>query len=107
MNEQEKEKFVEMTRYILASKTKHAKDFRQLVSFYHATLDKAPPLPEPKKEDAIDTALEQIRDMKKTVRNLYKKRTGQKWRPSLRVIQGGGNTTPTTVKVTHHKKPLP
>jgi hypothetical protein len=41
----------------------------------------------------------EIRYLEKEVRNLYEERTGKKWRPDLKVIQGGCNTTPISRKV--------
>ncbi|EKD40877.1 MAG: DNA mismatch repair protein MutS [uncultured bacterium] len=75
----------------------------------------APPLPKVNPIDSLRTTMQEFeeksradrQELKKAVRKLYEEQTGQKWRPALRVIQGGGNTTPITRKVTRHKKPLP
>lgn len=48
-----------------------------------------------------------MQGLKETARKPYEEQTGQKWRPALRVIEGGGNTTPITRIVTLHNKPLP
>ncbi len=80
-----------------------------------ARVEAAPPLPKENPIDSLRTKMQEFKEksradrqeFKKAVRKLYEEQTGQKWRPALRVIQGGGNTTPITVIVTHHKKPLP
>lgn len=97
MNKHEEKELIEMARYVFASNTEYAKELRRLVSFYHDNQDNAPPLPEPTKKDNVvvrvsgqaGPPLEEMRELKKVVRHLYEERTGQKWRPQLRVIQGG------------------
>ncbi len=56
-----------------------------------------PPLPETEEEDGFDRMHRELREMvadmqelKKAARKLYEERTGQKWQPSLSVVQGGG-----------------
>lgn len=97
MNEQEKKDLLKMTRHILGSKTKSAEVFQKLIRIYHDDLGRVLSAPAPtKKEDVIvrvrrqgGTVLEEMKELKKMCRQLYEYRTGQKWRPSLRVIQGG------------------
>jgi hypothetical protein len=105
MNNQEEKDLLEMARYVLSSKTKYADMLKRLVDFYYDNLDTAPPLPEekPKACDVLAKMKEANKKLEKMTRNLYEDRTGQKWRPQLRVIPGGGNTTPITSIVTRHK----
>jgi hypothetical protein len=106
-----------MVREIMASKTKYAVELSRLLEFYNANLDKAPPASkdcsfakEVQRVARILKELHEDREKRKSLhqgqmRKLYEERTGQKWRPSLIVIQGGGNTTPITRTVTRQKKP--
>ena len=105
MNNQEENDLLEMARYVLSSKTKYADMLERLVDFYYDNLFAAPPLPEekPKACDVLAKMKEANKKLEKMTRNLYEDRTGQKWRPQLRVIQGGGNTTPIASIVTRHK----
>jgi len=124
---------LKMVKEILTSKTKYAVELSRLLKFYTTNLDKAPPATEncsftkevqrvaiilkeqraEREKESLTQMIEQLekkpqtdmQEIKKATRNLYEERTGKKWRPSLRVIQGGGNTSPITRKVTRHKKP--
>lgn len=97
MNEQEKKELLKMARQILGSKTKYTEVFQRLIRIYHDDLGKAQTLVEPTKKEEVfirvrrqgGTVLQEMKELKKMTRQLYEDRTGQKWRPSLRVIQGG------------------
>lgn len=97
MNEQEKKELLKMTSQILGSKTKYTEVFQRLIRIYHDDLGKAQTLVEPPKKEEVfirvrregSTVLQEMKELKKMTRQIYEDRTGQKWRPSLRVIQGG------------------
>lgn len=105
-------------RYILNSRTKAAEAFRQIVhSLYLDHIKRqtgTAPNKDAVKEKSKDGDLlnmvkearaeqaEILEKLKRMNRNLYEKQTGQKWRPSLRVLMGGDNTTQNTPIVNRH-----
>lgn len=101
MNKQKIEEGRRMAHYILTSGTKEAQELWRLLNFYHDSLDKAPPLPEEKPPCGGLIAMAQevlaqqaqlkakIRETERLARKVYEERTGKKWRPSLKMCEGG------------------
>ncbi len=102
-----------MAHYVLTSKTEYAGALWRLLEFYHDKLIESQSLPEVKPRDSVWDRLwkaeEDISDRMNRkldqLERIFAEKVGQRWRPQLRVIQGGGNTTPITRTVIRHKKP--